>query len=98
MIAEPSVTDVALGIVILGIPALMGLAYRSLVGKLESIDKKQDDHAEIMSGVTEKMGRWDVALFGMTGDNGINGTVKELRRDVDRLMDRRQTLRRAADQ
>jgi hypothetical protein len=87
--SSPSVTDVVLWGTAVGVPSLIGLAYRSLVGKLKSIDEKQDQQTVTLSNQTSKMDRWEVALFGITGNNGINGTVKTLRDDVDELMDRR---------
>lgn len=106
---DPTVSDVLLWAAVTGIPGLLGLAYRSLVGKLKSIDEKHDEAMKKQdesdatwtrewTGIRNTLERWDVALFGMKGDNGLNGAVKELRTDVDRLMDRRQLKRRAADQ
>ena len=49
--------------------------------------------------MTLEMGVWRVALFGMRGDNGLAGDVKQLRLDVDEMLglDRRHHARRAGD-
>ncbi len=49
--------------------------------------------------LTVEMASWRVALFGMQGDNGMAGDLKQLREDVDGLLglERRQFTRRASD-
>jgi hypothetical protein len=37
-------------------------------------------------GMTTEMAQWRVALFGMTGENGMNGEIKQLRRDINELI------------
>lgn len=74
-LASPSVVDVVLWGAGIGIPSLLGLGYRQLVSKLKSIDTKQDEQ-------TKKMERWEVHFFGLNGDNGLSGDIRQLKAAV----------------
>jgi hypothetical protein len=41
--------------------------------------------------MTTEMAQWRVALFGMTGDNGMNGDIKRLKDDVAELFGERRS-------
>jgi len=52
--------------------------------------------AKTVRELTIEMASWRVALFGMKGDNGMAGDLKQLRTDVEAI-ERRQYSRRAGD-
>jgi hypothetical protein len=52
-----------------------------------------------VSQISATIDRWDVAFFGINGDNGINGNVKTLMQErEDEMRGRRHFNRREDDQ
>lgn len=64
--------------ILLGL-GLLGWALRTIYNKLTSQD-------ETLNALTVKSNRLEVGLFGYDGQNGINGTVKELKSTVEALV------------
>lgn len=55
--------------------------------------------AREVAAMRKTLDRWDVELFGISGDNGLRGNVRTLMSErEERMMGRRQQVRRLEDQ
>ena len=70
-------------IVTLASIGLLGWSLRAIYTKLTEQLTRQD---RALSTLTVKARALEVGIFGYDGDNGINGTVKELKRTVETLV------------